>query len=162
MMGRALLLVAALCAGPGAAQQFLLPEDLSPDTLEVEPLDDLYDPLRNRLPRITGRVQSVLDTPTETASEGVLRGLDRISGTVADVTLDIGGAADLFGRLRVTLEDCRYPEGDPASNAFAFLQVEDRLRQEVVFRGWMVASSPALNAMDHPRYDVWALRCNNS
>ncbi|MDA9980314.1 DUF2155 domain-containing protein, partial [Yoonia sp.] len=30
------------------------------------------------------------------------------------------------------------------------------------FAGWMLASAPALNAMDHPRYDVWALRCITS
>jgi hypothetical protein len=24
----------------------------------------------------------------------------------------------------------------------------------------MVASSPALSALDHPRYDVWVLRCD--
>lgn len=158
----AFLLAGALSAGPSTAQQFLLPEDLSPDTLEVEPLDNLYDPLGNRLPRATGRVQSVLETPTETAAAGVLRGLDRISGSTADVTLAPGQSAELFGRLRVTLEDCRYPEGDPASNAFAYLTVEDQLQQAVVFRGWMVAASPALNAMDHPRYDVWALRCSSS
>jgi hypothetical protein len=29
-----------------------------------------------------------------------------------------------------------------------------------VFSGWMIASSPALSAMDHPRYDVWILRCD--
>ena len=28
-----------------------------------------------------------------------------------------------------------------------------------VFAGWMVASSPALSALDHARYDVWVLRC---
>jgi hypothetical protein len=28
-----------------------------------------------------------------------------------------------------------------------------------VFSGWMVASSPALSALDHPRYDVWVLNC---
>ena len=28
-----------------------------------------------------------------------------------------------------------------------------------VFSGWMIASSPALNALDHARYDVWVMRC---
>lgn len=28
------------------------------------------------------------------------------------------------------------------------------------FDGWMTASSPALSALDHPRYDVWPLRCD--
>ena len=31
--------------------------------------------------------------------------------------------------------------------------------RETLFEGWMIASSPALMALDHPRYDVWALRC---
>ena len=28
-----------------------------------------------------------------------------------------------------------------------------------LFSGWMLASSPALSALDHPRYDVWVLSC---
>ncbi len=34
--------------------------------------------------------------------------------------------------------------------------------ENTAFSGWMIASSPALNALDNPRYDVWLLRCNNS
>jgi hypothetical protein len=26
----------------------------------------------------------------------------------------------------------------------------------------MVASSPALSALEHPRYDVWVLRCSST
>ncbi|MEZ5716636.1 MAG: DUF2155 domain-containing protein [Paracoccaceae bacterium] len=35
----------------------------------------------------------------------------------------------------------------------------EEARDDPIFTGWMVASSPALNAMDHRRYDVWVLRC---
>lgn len=157
-----LALGCALAATGLSAQQFFLPEALAPEALDVTPLDPLYDPLLRRVPRNTGRVQSVTETPTQTAPAGVLRGLDRISGEVADLTLTRGTSAELFGRLRVTLQDCRYPEGDPASNAFAYVVVEDGLRDAIVFEGWMVATAPALNAMDHARYDVWALRCSNS
>lgn len=157
-----LALGVAILAQGAPAQQFFLPEALAPEDLDVEPLDPLYDPLLRRVPRNTGRVQSVTETPTETAPAGVLRGLDRISGQVADVTLERGASAELFGRLRVTLQDCRYPEGDPASNAYAYVVVEDGLQDATVFEGWMVATAPALNAMDHARYDVWALRCSNS
>lgn len=152
----------ALCAPGLAAQQFLLPDDLSPETLEVEPLDPLYDPLGPRVPPETGRVQSLQQVETEPAQAGILRGLDRISGKVADVELALGSSAQLFGRLRVTLHDCRYPAGDPASNAYAYIAIEDELRGDAVFEGWMVAAAPALNALDHARYDVWALRCKSS
>jgi len=32
-------------------------------------------------------------------------------------------------------------------------------RQYPDFDGWMIASAPALNALDHARYDVWVMRC---
>ncbi|MEM8770610.1 MAG: DUF2155 domain-containing protein [Pseudomonadota bacterium] len=30
---------------------------------------------------------------------------------------------------------------------------------ENIFRGWMFASAPALNALEHPVYDVWVIDC---
>lgn len=88
----------------------------------------------------------------------VLRGLDKVGGHVVDLPLRNGESASL-GRLTVRLGECRYPEGDPAADAFAFLTVEEEGRQAPVFQGWMIASSPALNAMEHARYDVWVMRC---
>ena len=32
-------------------------------------------------------------------------------------------------------------------------------RASHLFSGWMLASSPALNALEHPVYDVWVLDC---
>lgn len=88
----------------------------------------------------------------------VLRGLDKVGGDVVDLKLENGESATL-GRLTVRLGECRYPEGDPAADAFAFVAVEEKGRTDPVFQGWMVGSSPALNAMEHARYDVWVLRC---
>lgn len=31
--------------------------------------------------------------------------------------------------------------------------------QELLFSGWMFASSPGLSALEHPVYDVWVIRC---
>jgi hypothetical protein len=91
----------------------------------------------------------------------VLRGLDKLNGTAADIELAPHESAAL-GRIEITLDDCRYPEGNPAGDAYAFLTVRETGVVEPVFRGWMIASAPALNAMDHPRYDVWVLRCKTS
>jgi hypothetical protein len=88
----------------------------------------------------------------------VLRGLDKVGGDVVDLRLRNGESASL-GRMTVRLGECRYPEGDPAADAFAFVAIEEDGRADPVFQGWMVGSSPALNAMEHPRYDVWVLRC---
>ena len=40
--------------------------------------------------------------------------------------------------------------------------LKDKLRDAPIFEGWMIAASPALNALDHARYDVWVLRCTTS
>jgi hypothetical protein len=88
-----------------------------------------------------------------------LRLLDKMSGVVSDFDLAKGGA-ETYGKLTVTLDDCRYPSDLPSGEAFAHLTIEDSEWGQAVFRGWMVASSPALSALDHPRYDVWVLRCD--
>ncbi|MFQ5562656.1 MAG: DUF2155 domain-containing protein [Parvularculaceae bacterium] len=33
---------------------------------------------------------------------------------------------------------------------------------ERIFTGWMFASSPALNALEHPVYDVWVIDCKTA
>jgi hypothetical protein len=93
------------------------------------------------------------------ANGGVVRWLDKLTGEIEDVDLSRGQSVEK-GRLTIQLDECRYPLADPASNAFAHLTIMDRLKAEPVFSGWMIASSPALSALDHPRYDVWLLRCD--
>lgn len=107
-----------------------------------------------------------LDVPTAsdriaTAEGAVLRGLDRVSGTSEDIALERGGSARL-GHLVVMLEECRYPVENPAAEAYAWIDIFDTRADEVIFSGWMIGSSPALNALDHARYDLWVLRCSTS
>ena len=33
--------------------------------------------------------------------------------------------------------------------------------EELLFSGWMFASSPGLSALEHPVYDVWVIRCTD-
>lgn len=92
------------------------------------------------------------------ADGAVLRFLDRLTSQTGDVSLSRGQAAE-FGRLMVRLDACRHPVANPAADANAHLTVLDRTSDTLLFSGWMVASSPALSALDHPRYDVWVLAC---
>lgn len=105
------------------------------------------------------RDQRPIGPEMATGTQAVLRGLDKVSGAVEDLPIGVGGTVE-YGRLTITLSACRYPQDNPASDAFAFLTITDTRDREQVFQGWMIASSPALNALDHPRYDVWALSCS--
>lgn len=95
------------------------------------------------------------------APRGEVRVLDKITGEVTDLALVVGESAEV-GHLLVTLDECRYPVDNPAGNAYGLLTVSYAGTTEPVFQGWMIAAAPALNALDHPRYDVWMLRCINS
>lgn len=92
------------------------------------------------------------------AEGGTLRVLDRMSDKVQDLHLATG-AADVVGKLTVALDECRYPEGEPAGSIAHLTILEDTVA-DPVFKGWMSAASPALNPLDHPRYDVWLLQCD--
>lgn len=94
------------------------------------------------------------------AAGAVLRGLDKVSGATTDLTVKDGETA-VFGSLKVTLSSCRFPQDNPSADAFAHLTIAESSGQ-TIFDGWMIASSPALSALDHPRYDIWVMRCTNS
>ena len=98
--------------------------------------------------------QTVQDAPG-----AKLRLLDKLTGALTDLDLS-NGQSQTVGRLTVQMDGCRYDPENPAAEAFAHLTVLDAAKPDPVFNGWMTASSPALSALDHPRYDVWVLRCD--
>lgn len=103
-------------------------------------------------------IESKTRAAASSAAQAVMRGLDKLAGASEDIVLTSGQVSQ-FGTLTITMHDCRYPKGNPHGDAFVNLSIIDTGLGKAVFEGWMVASSPALNAMDHPRYDVWAIRC---
>lgn len=128
-------------------------QDIQIEMLEIEPLK--YETLDIPL----GDVKSESVVAATVGKGALLRGLDKLTGQVADFELDNGYSVN-FGTLRVDMAQCRHPSENPNGDAFAFLSVyEEQGAGANVFQGWMVASSPALSALDHARYDVWVLRC---
>jgi hypothetical protein len=88
-----------------------------------------------------------------------LRGLDKFSGLTHDFSAPVGGEA-VYERLTIRVLACRDRPGDDAA---AYLEIRDaRDPERLAFSGWMIASTPALSALDHPRYDVWLLQCSAS
>lgn len=87
-----------------------------------------------------------------------LRALDTITGLVQDIELPVGDTT-VYERLMISVKECRYPAGNISADAFAYLVIRDVRETLPAFEGWMIASSPALSALEHPRYDVWVLRC---
>ena len=93
------------------------------------------------------------------AGAAKLRVLDKLTGEITDLSLAQGQSVTI-GRVTVRMDDCRYYPENPAQEAFVHLTILDASSTKPDFDGWMTASSPALSALDHPRYDVWPLRCD--
>ena len=92
-----------------------------------------------------------------------LRLLDKITARMStqDVAID---ETITLGSLQITPRKClkNPPTETPESAAFlSIYEVPAEKEPEPVFQGWMFASSPALNAMEHPVFDVWLLDCKN-
>lgn len=102
---------------------------------------------------VTGRMQ-------ETGSI-TLQGLDKQTARVYIIDAPIGKMIE-FGTLRILVHRCLQsaPEDQPESKAFIVIS-ENKVDSEpqVLFSGWMFASSPAISALDHPVYDVWVKSC---
>lgn len=91
----------------------------------------------------------------------VLQTLDKVTARVSTVTVPVGRTAK-FGTLFIKVHQCdkRPPEETPESASFLDITERSSDGQSVrVFTGWMFASSPALNALEHPVYDVWVIDC---
>ncbi|WP_419800069.1 DUF2155 domain-containing protein [Terasakiella sp.] len=98
--------------------------------------------------------------PYDTA---ILQGLDKVTARVSRLEVPVGQFIK-FGSLEVIARKCdkRPPTETPESAAFLDIsEVKPGEAASSVFRGWMFASSPALNPMEHPVYDVWVLDCKN-
>lgn len=91
----------------------------------------------------------------------VLQGLDKVTARVWTFDAPIG-ATVRFGTLEILPRFCdRTPPEEPPE-VKAFVEVHETREGEernTLFSGWMFASSPALNALEHPVYDVWVLGC---
>jgi hypothetical protein len=93
----------------------------------------------------------------------MLRGLDKITGRPTDISAPIGKPVH-FATLTITARYCYSTPASETPETSAFIQVEDHRPDQPskrVFSGWMYASSPGLNGMEHPLYDVWVINCSN-
>lgn len=107
---------------------------------------------------------SLVAWPAAAQTVAVLQGLDKITARISTFNAPIDREV-AFGTLRIVVRACRKrpPEEPPESAAFLEIREARAGEPEVqLFTGWMFASSPALNALEHPVYDVWVIDCRAS
>ena len=138
-------------------------EDLSPtfeeDKDELEKVEEKDTNLNKN--------EDIFEVPKTQKNEKVyinLTVLDKITAKTTAIRLSVG-EKKLFGSLRIKALKCQLSESNDFIDTVAYLQVKDLStkdnNQVFLFNGWTFASSPTLQSIDHPIYDLWITSCEN-
>ena len=138
-------------------------EELSPtfeeDKTELEKIKDKNITL-NKSDDISSEPKSLKDDKVYIN----LTALDKITAKTSSIKLAIGDKK-IFGSLEIQALKCQLSESSDTSDAVAYIQVKDLSakdnNQVFLFNGWTFASSPTLQSIDHPVYDLWITSCEN-
>ena len=138
-------------------------EELSPtfeeDKTELEKIEDKNITL-NKIDDVSSEPKS----PKDGKIYINLTALDKITAKTSSIELAIGDKK-FFGSLEIQALKCQLSEGSGTSDAVAYIQVKDLSskdnNQVFLFNGWTFVSSPTLQSIDHPVYDLWITSCEN-
>tara|TARA_B100000686_G_C16572011_1_gene853421 strand:+ start:185 stop:709 length:525 start_codon:yes stop_codon:yes gene_type:complete len=93
-----------------------------------------------------------------------IKALDKITAKTSAFRLAVG-EKKFFGPLEIKAMKCQLSEGKDLADTVAYLQVKDLSNKDnnqvFLFNGWTFASSPTLQSIDHPVYDLWITGCEN-
>ena len=91
----------------------------------------------------------------------VFSGLDKITGRIISFEVATNETVQ-FGSLQITERACYTRPATEAPQTITFAEVDEidaKKKYTRIFSGWMFASSPGLNGIEHPVYDIWLTDC---
>jgi hypothetical protein len=169
------LLVFMACVAAQAARAQMIDDKMMPPVLVAPPVpaindaQDDFQPENNDIIAPLSILQvPVLDIPDDEEIDGDVRPmlvgtfslLHKVTAKVQQIQL-LSGQEYAIGDMTLTMHDCLStpPEEPPETKAFLQISEFKAGRDKPLFNGWMFASSPGINAMDHPVFDIWPLAC---
>ena len=160
-MRRAIVVgVMLAAAGAALAQSASVPMQAIPN-----PPSSVTEPVQ---PKAAPAPAADVPQPPPAAPQGgtvlLMRGLEKITGRPTNITAVVGKPVN-FATLTITARFCYSTPASETPETTAFVQIDEHRPDQGarrIFSGWMYGSSPGLNAVEHPLYDVWVISCNNN
>jgi hypothetical protein len=87
----------------------------------------------------------------------VLRALDKVTAKVVELRIKTGEISKFFN-LHIHIGKCLKNAPEDPWETLVFVQIKEHIGNDdfvTRFKGWMFASHPAINSLEHPVYDVW-------
>lgn len=98
----------------------------------------------------------------------IVQAIDKITAETLRFEAQVGKPVR-YKNLVFTVRACERATAEEAmEDAIAYLEIDSQPRAQPgrstpparrAFRGWMYASSPGLNPLEHPVYDAWVITC---
>jgi len=93
-----------------------------------------------------------------------IKTLDKITAKTSTIRLGIG-EKKFFGPLEIRALKCQASQNNGFNDTVGYIQVKDLSNKDnnqvFLFNGWIFTSSPTLQTIDHPIYDLWITSCEN-
>lgn len=98
----------------------------------------------------------------------IIQAIDKITAESMRFEVQVGGRPVRFNKALIfSVRACEVSASDELTeDAIAYVDVALQPRGAVagteprqIFRGWMFASSPSVNGLQHPIYDAWVVGC---
>ena len=121
--------------------------------------------------------ERVAEKPAETVVRraryniAVLQALDKVTAETLRFEAEVGRPVRWKG-LIFTVSACeRSAANEPIEDSIVYLTIDAQPRPQPgrpsppprgAFKGWMYASSPGLNPLQHASYDAWAISCRTN
>ncbi|WP_292042688.1 MULTISPECIES: DUF2155 domain-containing protein [unclassified Brevundimonas] len=124
------------------------------DVVEEQPVEVVEEPVepgpRRRLP------------------VAIIQAIDKTTAETMRFEVEVGGRPVRFSRsLIFKVRACEVSgPGEQTEDSIAYIEIGTQSRNQTastearqVFKGWMFASSPSVNPLQHPTYDAWVVGC---
>ena len=141
--------------------------------INLEELSPTFEEGKDELEKIEeqntnlNNIQNIPEEDKDKISDKIyinIKALDKITAKTSAIRLAIG-EKKFFGPLEIKALKCQLAENNDSTDTVAYLQVKDLSskdnNQVFLFNGWTFASSPTLQSIDHPIYDLWITSCEN-
>ena len=107
---------------------------------------------------------SFADTLPKSEMIAELSVLDKVSSKNTNIKIQVGEEFS-FQNLTIKVLKCYNSTFDDDPEVTAYIQVKDvsdtNNEKIFVFNGWTFSSTPYLQPLDHPVYDIWLVSCEN-
>lgn len=149
---------------PGGAEAVALAAAQS----DAEAAEDEKDEEETRAEPASRVTEPDKPAPRQRRRIAIVQAVDKITAETMRFEVEVGGRPVRFNQsLIFTARACEVsPPEDRAPEAAAYLEVTLQPRGTArpaearqIFRGWMFASSPGINGLEHPIYDAWVVGC---